>query len=154
MKIIGIDPDVNKYGIAVFEGAKLASLCNLDIVEFVEFIGPASDAIFVIEDVMFNSFIYQKNVQKCRNKNSQDSINAKIAQNVGACKHSQTVAELFIEKAGAKVVKIPPMPGNWAKDKERFERITGWKGRSNDDNRSAAFFAFTQVGKHERNDKK
>ena len=40
-----------------------------------------------------------------------------------------------------------PSGGNWADNKVRFERVTGWKGRSNPETRSAAYFGYLAVMK-------
>lgn len=35
-----------------------------------------------------------------------------------------------------------PQAGNWADKRPLFEKVTGWKGNSNPDTRSAAYFGF------------
>lgn len=141
--VIGIDPDSKKYGLAGFLDGKISWLDSFDTVELVEWLGIVKekygtlhDVTFVIEDVKANPFIYS------RNQKNSHAIAGNIAQKIGACKHSQTVAEQFIEKHGFKLIKQRPIKGNWAKNKTEFERVTGWTGRSNEDTRSAAYMAF------------
>ena len=42
-------------------------------------------------------------------------------------------AEQFLKHNGCEVILQKPTKGNWAKNKNMFVRITGWKGRSNED---------------------
>ena len=143
--VIGIDPDAKKYGVAQYEDGKLIVLLSQTICEFVSDLEGIANAYknnqvkFVIEDVQSNSFMY------ARNRNDNPGIAARMAQNVGMCKHAQQVAEDFIEHYGFELIRVKPSRDNWAKDKSRFERITGWKGRSNEDTRSAAYFGFLKV---------
>lgn len=139
--VIGIDPDAQKYGIAVYFNGKLCELAKKNTVEFVNFIQSIryQDLTFVIEDVATNKFIYARN-----NKLGPAQVN-KIAQAVGMCKHAQAVAEQFIEANGFTLVRIPPTKGNWAKDRKQFEMVTGWTKNSNEDTRSAAFFGFLHL---------
>ena len=138
--IIGIDPDAKKYGVAVYQKGKLTTLSGLDTVQMVDYIRNINvgdyDPVFAIENVKVNSFIYGRN-----QKNSQ-AINGRVAQNVGMCKHAQTVAEQFIEDSGYEIIRIKPQGGNWAKRRQHFEVVTGWNKQSNEDTRSAAYFGY------------
>ena len=148
--MIGIDPDSSKFGVAVWVNGNLDDLLSCTIIDLVDIIDAQRFGVedgtrrvtFVIEDVQANSFIYR---QKVEGKKLQAAN--KIAQCVGMCKQAQVHAEAFILDRGFNLIKQRPTKGNWAKDKPMFERITGWKGRSNEDNRSAAFIAFLHLQK-------
>lgn len=147
--VIGIDPDSKKYGIAVWVDGVLDDLQLMSIVDLVAWLKQLNESwtqfenkvVFVVEDVKTNSFMY------ARNSKGNQAMVSKMAQNVGMCKHSQTVAEEFINYYGFKLIRVPPSKQNWAKDRKYFERITGWTKSSNEDNRSAAYFAFLHVKK-------
>ena len=53
----------------------------------------------------------------------------------------------WLDSLGVPYKLHKPQKGNWAKDKARFEKVTGWKGRSNEDTRSAAYFGFLEINK-------
>ncbi len=140
--VIGIDPDSKKYGIAIWIDGELRELLSLDTVELSVFLSENRypNVKFVVEDVKINGFIYQQHTD-----NKSKGFAAMIAQSVGKCKQAQTVAEQFIRHNGYELILQKPTKGNWAKNKNMFTRITGWKGRSNEDTRSAAFLAFLYV---------
>lgn len=141
--VVGIDPDADKYGLAAYVDGRISWLEKWSIIEFVDWLERVKlqglhEFVFVIEDVVTNKFMYNRGIKS-------PSILSKVAQNVGQCKHSQKVAEQFIEHYGFKLIRQPPTKGNWAKNKNQFEQVTGWTGRSNEDNRSASFMAFLHL---------
>lgn len=145
MKLIGIDPDTKKYGVAVYINNKLTELLSLDVVSLFHLLKDSGADHCGIEDVKKNSFIYARNIK------DNTTIGAKIAQDVGACKHSQEVAERFIEHFGIPIIRVKPSAGNWAANKKNFELMTGWKGRSNDDKRAAAWVGYHALAVAKRN---
>lgn len=139
--VIGVDPDSKKYGVAVWVDGMLQSLLSINTVQFSEFVAAQQPGTkFVVEDVAANNFIYRQNTQGM----NMAAAN-KVAQSVGRCKQAQIVAEQFIQHYEFELIRQKPTKGNWAKDRNMFERITGWKGQSNEDKRSAAFLAFLYV---------
>lgn len=137
--VIGIDPDTEKHGVAVFTNGRLADLRKFSLIEIIkEIIERKEDEemIFSIEDVCANNFIYR------RNKTSNQNININIARSVGACQQSQTELMRMLEHFNIKYVLHKPQRGNWAKDKAQFEKVTGWDKKSNEDTRSAAYFGY------------
>lgn len=134
MIVIGIDPDANKHGVAVYQDSKLVSLDMLQAIEIVERHQPGIR--YSIEDVMANKFVYK------RNRHGSSSAQSKIAMQVGRVQQAQEELVRLLRHHGAEVVLQPPMRGNWAKQRNIFEQATGWKGRSNEDTRSAAFFGW------------
>lgn len=133
--IIGIDPDSKNYGVAVYDKCILKQLLNLDLPDFVDFI-KQNDALYVIEDIKANKFIY------ARNSFTNSGIQNKVAQAVGQCKQAQTHCEQFILKYGYPLERVQPDKHNWAKNRAMFQRVTGWRGQSNEDTRSAAYFGY------------
>jgi hypothetical protein len=145
--VVGIDPDADKYGIAMYVDGNLSALEKKSTVELLEFLQTCKECqamtyTFVIEDVAINKFMYNRALKS-------PAIIGKVAQNVGECKHSQKVAEQLIEYYGFELIRQPPTKGNWApaKNKKQFEQVTGWAWSSNEDTRSAAFMAFLHLNK-------
>lgn len=147
--IIGIDPDSEKYGVSVFESGELVALYSKDVIDLRNLFAGLRlkdlEVTVVIEDIISNGFIYSRH-----NKKQGASVRARIAQNVGMCKQAQKTAEHFADHFGFKLIRIPPQLGNWAKNKKLFEKVTGWKMRSNEDTRSAAYFGWLYVSKKSR----
>lgn len=145
--VIGIDPDVKKSGIAIFENKKLVELKNLSLTDFymfceniVEHFDYCSDELdkptFVIEDGNIISGLYN------RNKNNNNLVQHKISEHVGANKQRAKDLIEIAEFFGIKTIRQKPRKGNWSDKKAMFESVTGWKGRSNPETRSAAFFGY------------
>tara|TARA_R110000764_G_C10746100_1_gene351549 strand:+ start:57 stop:524 length:468 start_codon:yes stop_codon:yes gene_type:complete len=147
--IIGCDPDVDGKGYAIYENGVLKSLeafCLIDLFNFIDETSLSSKkpVELHIEDVAANSssqFNWVKLPQK--DKRKQDAINAKISEKVGRCKQAQLEVEKIAEHFNIKIVRHK-VSKKW-KDvagRKEFERLTGWKGRSNPDTRSAAWFGY------------
>lgn len=139
--IIGVDPDSNKHGVAIYSGGKLTALNMWQLIDFYTFITQSIYDGFVVEihmeDVCANNGIF-------RTGNSQ-KVQQSIARRLGMVQQSQLELERIFEHIGknVKVVKHK-ISKNWksSSQKKQFETYTGWKGRSNEDSRSAAWFGF------------
>lgn len=135
-RIIGIDPDTDKHGAAIYFDGKLVELDTLTLVDIYTMAKVGGVDKWVIEDVTKNNFVYG------RNRQQQHLVNQSIARKVGMCQQAMIELVRVLEHFDQQVVLIPPSKQNWAKDKDRFQRITGWLARSNEDTRSAAYFGF------------
>lgn len=142
--IIGIDPDSKAHGVAKYKNGVLESLDSMQLCEFAVILPlwektVGIDVVFHIEDVCANKFVY------ARNNKGNKSVTSKIAMAIGRCQQSQIELMRFLDKYNIKYVLHKPQKGNWAKNKAQFEKVTGWKGRSNEDTRSAAYFGWLGV---------
>lgn len=133
--IVGIDPDSDKHALAFFENGKLIELKSMDLMAIVNYAWP-KDTLFSIEHVNKNKFVYARNIQE------KQKLQDRVAMGVGKCQQAQVELCRALAFLGFGYQLVAPQRGNWAKDKKRFEMITGWKGRSNEDTRSAAYFGF------------
>jgi len=140
---IGIDPDSEKHGVAIYVSgglSKLKSMTLIEIYEKLEFMNSSYlGSIEVhIEDVNGVSASFT-----ARDKKENINVKLKIASHMGRCKQAQIELERVFEYFGVKVVKHK-ISKNWkdASGKKQFEMVTGWTGRSNEDTRSAAYFGF------------
>ncbi len=137
--IIGIDPDSDKHGVARYFRGELVVLerMNLmDMIPLIEFTKRCEYEIeFHLEDVCANNAIFSKPGV------ANQKANLAVARGIGKCQQSQVELERFLNYYNIKIVKhkISKM---WKKDKKQFEMVTGWKGRSNEDTRSAAYFGW------------
>lgn len=132
--VIGVDPDSDKHGVAVYfkgELKELHMLPRIDLVAMARDLG----AYVSIENVLANNFVY------ARNANSK-AIQSNIALKVGRCQQAQTELMRDLDHLGIKYELHKPTKANWAKNKAQFEKATGWAQRSNEDTRSAAYFGF------------
>lgn len=139
---IGVDPDSNQSGFAIYRDGNLAELGTLPLIDvylslnnMCERYGAENIEVH-IENVKGVSGIF---AQRTAAKNK--AVALKMAQHVGMCKQVQSEVERIAERLGVKVVyhKVSKM---WKKDKAQFELVTGWSGRSNEDSRSAAYFGW------------
>ncbi len=153
--IIGIDPDSKKHGVSIYENGKLIALESLSLMGLQGFLfshrknnpvpsGETPEDIEVhIEDVCANNAIFMKPGRM--DKKREAELKAR-ARTLGMVQHSQIEIERMLIRFHIVPVKhkISKM---WKKDKAQFEKVTGWKGRSNEDTRSAAYFGWLGVSK-------
>lgn len=138
MNIIGVDPDAEAHGVAIYVDGVLKELCKLQAVALADTAKDYS-AVVSIENVMQNQFVY------ARNRHGSKNAQSKIAMHIGRCQQAQVELMRILD-----VYEIPyflhkPQKGNWADNKALFERLTGWTGRSNADTRAGAFFGYLQL---------
>lgn len=138
-RVIGIDPDLSKSGVALVVGGKLLELSALPFPQLLELARTEqSGTVFVVEDVEHDKTTYHRARTNARQ-------HARIAQNVGQVKGVARVLVECLEHMGCKVVQMKPLTGavkSRAKsDAAFFNQITGWQKRSNADMRDAAMLA-------------
>ena len=133
--IIGIDPDSKAHGVAVYIDGRLDRLECLTLYWFIDAIDfyHGNDIEVHIEDVCANNSVF-------RGGNGV-KVQQSMARRLGMCQQSQTELERFIHHLGIKVIKHK-ISKIWKKDRKQFEKVTGWKGQSNEDTRSAAYFGW------------
>lgn len=144
--VVGIDPDADKHGVAVYiDGTltELTMLYGLDIAKKFDKANPmgSADIVFHIEDVMANQFVYARNTQQSK------SAQSKVAMHIGRCQQAQVELMRLLDAYELPYVLHKPQKGNWSKQKELFERITSWAKQSNEDTRAAAYFGYLGVSK-------
>lgn len=138
MRVIGIDPDLVKSGIALVLDGRLVNLQSVPFFELLQVIELERDkgAHFVVEDVEANKPTFQRNVKPAQMR--------KIAQNVGQVKAVARLIREYLDYIGASYTMVKPlvgMPKVAKKDAKVFARLTGWTGRCNEDQRDAAMLA-------------
>lgn len=142
--VLGIDPDAKAHGVAEYRNGILENLFMMELTALIEkalFVQQVGcEVLFSIENVLANTFVYG------RNQVSRRSVQSNIAMKIGRCQQAQVELMRMLEHYKIPYVLHKPQKGNWADKRELFERVTGWKGRSNPDTRAAAFFGFLSIG--------
>jgi hypothetical protein len=134
--IIGIDPDANKHGVAVYnnELIRLAMMSRKEIIQEFKY---CHDVVFSIENVLLTNAIFPKHLKGV----SADKVKMNIALKVG--KNQQALQELIADLEHHNLSYILQKPSSeWKKNKPLFEKVTSWTKKSNEDTRSAAYFGW------------
>ena len=143
--IIGIDPDAGEkgHGVAFYKNGALTELRMMTLFDITkEILIPGIECLFVIENVKHNKPVFPKNLEHNERKNR------KFAQNLGACKHSQSELERMIHGFNGQYKLTKPIIKNWGKEgggKEILQLRTGWSKQSNTDTRSAAHYGYLET---------
>lgn len=141
MIIVGIDPDLKASGVAVVSGKAIGQLKNVRFCEMLEFLAQFDKELVVVklENPEANKGLFASHATK--NK----AVSIKVATNVGQVMAVTRLLHEMLEHAGYTVKLVRPIRGPMkmqAKtDAAYFNKITGWTGKSNADQRDAAIVA-------------
>ena len=129
---IGIDTGVNT-GIAVSVDGKLTVVASMTITKAFALVAqyPADQAKLYIEDA-----------RKWRGWKGKTKQTEARLQGAGAVKRDAQIWEDWCKENGYVAVFIAPYHNNTKLDKDDFERITKWTGRTNNHSRDAAMLIF------------
>lgn len=142
--VIGIDPDAQKSGIAIYKDGVLVELHLWSFSQLVAHMmvnAGASYITYVLEDVEAIGTTWIR-------KKTTSAVMRKIAQNVGQVKQTARLIQEMGAYYGADIKMIKPLKRLAKTTKGRvaeFKRATEWAGRSNDDNRDAAMLALEYI---------
>lgn len=143
--IIGIDPDSNKHGIAIYRNGVLCELLNLNTIQLYKHITEHEKIALRAGEIEIHMENPNGNSSSSFSHLRSDPMTVKFkkSEGVGRVKHAQVSVEQMAEELGIKVV-LHKNSKAWKKgnDKKLFERITGWQGRSNEETRSGAYFGY------------
>lgn len=143
--IIGIDPDSSKYGISVYRSGVLCELLNMNIIELYIHLTKHEKVALRAGEIEIHMENPKGNSSSSFNHkhNMPQAAKFKISESVGMVKQSQNAIEQMAE-----ILNIPVLlhrnSSAWKKgtQAELFKRVTVWKGRSNEETRSAAYFGW------------
>lgn len=128
--IIGIDPDLEKSGVAsTIDGKKIAYSC----LTFVETIARIKERADEIKCVYIEAGWLNKKSNWHNNKSV--GIASKIGKNVGENHATGKLLQQSIEELGVKVILVRPTTKKYSA--EEFNFLTGNKGRTNQETRDA-----------------
>lgn len=133
--IIGIDPDLEKSGVAVIDGS--LQLFNLTFPELMELFSENKDKIKKV--VIEAGWLNKKSNFHARYGQSKNA-GERIAKNVGENHATGKLIAQMAEYYGFKVLLVRPTCKKL--NAEEFNRLTGWTGRSNQETRDASLLIF------------
>ncbi|WP_416631971.1 hypothetical protein [Acinetobacter baumannii] len=139
--IIGIDPDLEKSGVAVLKDG-LLRLDNMRFYDLTQYFEVNKDQIKKV--VIEAGWLNKKSNLHGRIGQSKRA-GERIAKNVG---ENHATGKLLVEMAeslGLTVVLVKPTKSK--KNSEEFNRITGWQGRTNQEQRDAGMLIWGMNGK-------
>lgn len=146
--VIGIDPDSNKNGIAIYRNGVLIELLNLNSIQFYKWIVENEKQSLKNNTIIIHMENPKGNNSSAFNHNKSLTQGAKnkISERVGMVKQAQTSIEQVAGELGIQVV-LHRVSSQWKKGRNKvlFEKVTNWKGRSNEDTRSAAWFGYLGI---------
>ena len=145
--IIGVDPDSKANGVAIYNDGKLERLESMSTISLYNYLCEMNntfakpDITIHIENVCANNAVFMP-------KGSKNPIAEAKARGrtLGMCQHAQIEVERIAEYFGFPIVRHK-ISKTWkpTSSKPIFESATGWKKRSNEDTRSAAYFGWLGV---------
>ncbi len=138
--IIGVDPDSKAHGVAIYHDKKLVKLECLTLMQIHELLHKDywnENVIFAIENVAAKKTTFNKTFV------SNPRANTRVSNSVGMCQQAQIELERMLDYLGFRYIHCS-ISNNWKSQagKKQFEIATGWKGRSNEDTRSAAWMGY------------
>lgn len=140
--VIGIDPDVSGHGVAFYFDGRLASLKKLSRREIIEFcrdsLREGNSIEVAIEDVISNTSTWRAGGAISK------QVAAKMGHGIGRLNQSARELVDDLNEIGITISMYKPS-SEWKASKGVFELATGWKSRSNEDTRSAAYFGWIKV---------
>jgi len=141
--VLGIDPDSDKHGIAVYRNGALSELLNLNTIQLYKHITEHEKVALKRGEIEIHMENPKGNNSSAFSHRPSDpqGVKFKKSEGVGRVKQAQHSIEQMAEELGIEV-KLYRNSSAWKKgsDKKLFERATGWTGRSNEETRSAAYF--------------
>jgi hypothetical protein len=144
---IGIDPDSEKHGTAIYADGHLKELGNLNLIDLYLFSKDAlkngHSVIFHIENTLAISATFAKSGIA-----NQRALSA-VSRSVGMCQQAQKELVKALLTLGVEI-NYYPISKSWktsAAGKAALKSATGYSGNSNEDTRSAAYFGWLGVKK-------
>lgn len=145
--IVGIDPDSDEHGVALYKDGHLVELKNLSLLGVYYLLTDLccqGSVLVSMEDNDSISAIYSGRIKSKDNA----AVAAKKAQHVGMCKQAQREIERVCSRLDIRLLKQKPSK-RWKSQYEKplFTKTTGWLNRSNEDTRSAAYMGYLAMNK-------
>jgi len=146
---IGIDPDIDKSGVAIMINGELKCLINLPFHGLMQTIADNFEDYTTQCDTVLHDpnevHYYIEHVELIKTVWDRPGMTQagkiKLAQNVGMVKAVGRLIGQKLDECGRDYKLIPPLKGFFKlgkTDAKFFNSLMGWTGRSNADNRDAA----------------
>lgn len=136
MKIIGIDPDIDKPGVCELdESGAIVSLESIPISILLSKLASGEidkDCIIAIEDLSKKKATYFKRGV------ANHRANTRVSNSIGMVQGAQRVIRSLAVQCGYTVVDVPDGVGKQVKKNAKlFKQLSGYDGRTNEDKRDA-----------------
>ena len=135
---IGIDPG-QRTGVAIYRDGKLCELRTVAPAEIEALIVEHAPALVVFEDSRMQSPVFSRG--------TSPRAMLKIARNVGEIDQLCRQIEDICKRLVVPRIGVSPLRKGSKLTAERFAKVTGWQGRSNQHERDAAMCAFRYLGR-------
>lgn len=138
--IIGIDPDIDRSGVAVWDkkSKRFFKLETMRFWDLADFLHPVQwNGIVDVMVLISAGWLIDKS--NWHGKNQSSEAKQKIAMNVGINHASGKLIEQFCIKHKIPYRLVKP---TGKVDAAYFKRLTGWKGRTNQDVRDAGMLCY------------
>jgi hypothetical protein len=134
--LIGLDPGV-QTGISQYDRRdKCLLVCETTdfwgAIDRVFRLSDPADCVVYVEDASLIKFTFEQK--------GEGTYQDRISRNAGRIQRESELLIEGLQRAGYEVVRLKPSGKKW--DAKEFQRITGWKGRTNQHQRDAARFVF------------
>lgn len=144
--VIGCDPDAKAHGVAVYIDGGLCHLKSMNTIELYEYVKELPKTVKItsisahIENVKGNNSVFMKPGRMDKKREAEAKARGRT---LGLCQQSQTELERVFEALNIPVT-LYKISKEWKSQagKRQFELVTKWKGRSNEDTRSASYFGY------------
>lgn len=138
MICIGIDPDLDKSGVAVAKEGKIAALHNLTFHQLRDFITDNKDSI---KKVYLEAGWLNKKTSWHAQNTQKRGVVEKTAYHIGENHAVGKLIEQMLIELGVNYVLIKPWEAK--RNHEQFCKYTGWKGgRTNQEQRDSACLVY------------
>jgi hypothetical protein len=129
---VGIDPDIEKSGFAIMEGGKLEAMNSLPFFELCEELREIfTDCRDLMVTIEAGWLIQKSNWHPAQGRGVRDRISKNVGENHAAGK-------LIARWCEAQKIPYEVIPPRGKVKSAQFKRLTGWKSRTNQDQRDAA----------------
>lgn len=144
----GIDPDSSAHGVAMALDKRLMELKCMTLYEIMQMINSIPEGAeihFHIEDVSKMKAVFKDKTAALRRTGGNEAKKTgEVARKIGMMQQSQEELVRFLKSMNRPInIRLYPISSAWKESKSGavyMERVWGYKGRSNEDTRSAAYF--------------
>ncbi len=143
MYYIGIDPGVNT-GVAVWDN-KQHTFLQIKTVKIHEAMELVKDMKLIAATDQTKLIVRVEDARKRKwfeKKYSRKGEEENVLQGAGSIKRDSRIWEDFLTDYHVEFQMVAPKGGMTKYTAERFQALTGWKGRTNEHNRDAAMLVF------------
>jgi hypothetical protein len=140
MKIMGIDPGV-ETGVALWDDVarKFTHVLCLKIHQAMDLVRELKPDVVIFEDARQRNWFGGRDAK-------QEKFGAGVREGVGSVKRDCGIWEDFLKELGVKYIARAPAAKSTKWKADKFKKVTGWEGRTNEHARDAAVLVYGITG--------